>query len=65
MGQSEELDGLRDSITTHLDALEGNDGLKTIAALMLAARYARRTDMPIMLAASMLADLITGVTPRG
>jgi hypothetical protein len=44
-----------------LDASNATPGLKTIAAIITAARYARRTAMPAFVAASM----ISTYTDRG
>jgi hypothetical protein len=46
-----------------IDASNATAGLKTIAAIITAARYARRTAMPAFLAASMLSGYIARGDP--
>ena len=46
-----------------IDASNAMPGLKTIAAIITAARYARRTAMPAFLAASMLSNYIARGDP--
>jgi hypothetical protein len=46
-----------------MDASSAAAGAKTIATMIVAARYARRTGMPPILAASMIADYINRGDP--
>ena len=46
-----------------IDASNATPGLKTIATIITAARYARRTAMPAFLAASMLSNYIARGDP--
>ena len=46
-----------------IDASNATPGLKTIATIITAARYARRTAMPAFLAASMLSNYIAKGDP--
>jgi hypothetical protein len=46
-----------------IDASNATPGLKTIAAIITAARYARRTAMPAFVAASMLSGYIARGDP--
>ena len=46
-----------------MDASSATPGLKTIVAIIVAARYARRTAMPAFVAASMIADYIVRGDP--
>ena len=46
-----------------MDASSAAPGLKTIAAIMIAARYARRTAMPASVAAAMLSTYIVRGDP--
>ena len=46
-----------------MDASSATPGLKTIVAIIFAARYARRTAMPAFLAASMLSNYIAKGDP--
>ena len=46
-----------------IDASNATPGLKTIATIITAARYARRTAMPAFLAASMLSGYIAKGDP--
>ena len=45
------------------DASSATPGCQTIATIMTAARYARRTNMPASVAAAMLADYIVRGDP--
>jgi hypothetical protein len=46
-----------------IDASNATPGLKTIATIMIAARYARRTAMPASVAAAMLSTYIVRGDP--
>lgn len=46
-----------------IDASNATPGLKTIVAIMIAARYARRTAMPASVAAAMLSTYIVRGDP--
>ena len=46
-----------------IDASSATPGLKTIVAIMIAARYARRTAMPAFVAAAMLSTYIVRGDP--
>jgi hypothetical protein len=46
-----------------MDASSATPGLKTIAAIITAARYARRTAMPAFVAASMISTYIARGDP--
>jgi hypothetical protein len=46
-----------------MDASSATPGLKTIAAIMIAARYARRTAMPASVAAAMISTYIVRGDP--
>jgi hypothetical protein len=46
-----------------IDATSATPGLKTIAAIMIAARYARRTAMPASVAAAMISTYIVRGDP--
>jgi hypothetical protein len=46
-----------------IDASSATPGLKTIATIITAARYARRTSMPAFVAASMLSGYIARGDP--
>lgn len=47
-----------DQLIATMELSDAAPALKTVAALMVAAEFARRTEMPIMVAASMLADFM-------
>jgi len=64
MTQRAAAEALTRALIATLEAHDENPGLKTIAALMLAAEYARRTAMPSFLAARMLTDMMAGLIPR-
>ena len=46
-----------------MDASSATPGLKTIVAIMIAARHARRTAMPVSVAAAMLSTYIVRGDP--
>jgi hypothetical protein len=57
------IESLSAKIDAVLDASTATSGLKTIIAIMTAARYARRTSMPPTVAASMLSTYIARGDP--
>ena len=52
------IESLCSQINDVMDASSATPGLKTIIAIIMAARYARRTAMPASVAAAMLSTYI-------
>ena len=52
------IESLCSQINDVMDASSATPGLKTIIAIVMAARYARRTAMPASVAAAMLSTYI-------
>jgi hypothetical protein len=57
------IETLCSQISQVLDASNSTPGLKTIATIIMAARYARRTTMPAFVAASMISTYIARGDP--
>jgi hypothetical protein len=63
--QRREIDDLTRALTALLESSAATPGSKTIAALVVASTFARRTEMPPHLAAAMLADFCVRGAPAG
>jgi hypothetical protein len=63
--QRREIDDLTRALTALLDCSAASPGSKTVAALVVASVFARRTDMPPHLAAAMVANFCVRGAPAG